>query len=247
MYGVPLLYNKPYNAYPLLEAAGAKLGRPEDASDGMPRWQDSNQKEWAFNSAVGEWERIHTIKSGDTLWKLSGLYYGTSSMGGVHAIYNVPQNKSIQGPSPDSGLIPGDVILIPGLPQPTTPPSTSDAMPIGAFPDAPPSTAGLPTVPPGGNIPVPLPSAQPAGWPSDEDYPPIHEATDMGGTGPIVLPTVTVDGDVPATTAGQTTTSGKPAQFWSTGRILAASAVGAAGLGTVIYLATKKKRRRRAS
>jgi hypothetical protein len=209
----------------------------------MPRWQDASNKTWAFNAAMGEWQRTHTIASGDTLWKLSALYYGTSSMGGVHAIYGVPQNKMIQGPSPDSGLIPGDVILIPGLPQPTTPPSTSDAMPIGAFPDEPPPIGGIPTVPPGGNLPVPVPTSAPVGWPSDDQYPPIHEASDMGGTGPIVLPTVTVEGDVPMH-ASQSTTSGKPEKFWTGGRILAASAVGAAGLGTVAYLATRKKRRR---
>jgi hypothetical protein len=240
MNGVPLLYNRPYNAYPLLDAAGAKLGRPEDASANMPRWQDSNGKPWAFNASMGEWQRVHTIASGDSLWKLSGLYYGTSSLGGVHAIYAVPQNKTIQGPSPDSGLIPGDVILIPGLPQPTTPPSTSDAMPIGSFPDAPP-TSSIPTVPPGGNLPVPVPTSAPAGWPSDEQYPPIHEPS--GGA--IVLPTVTVEGDVPAMPVGSTTTTGQHSdKFWTGGRVLAASAVGAAGLGTIVFLATRKKRRR---
>lgn len=242
--GYPLLYNRPYNAYPLLEAAGASAGRAEDASAGMARWNDAQDKEWAFNDALGEWERVHTIKSGDTLWKLSGLYYGTSSLDGVHAIYGVPQNKTIQGPSADKGLIPGDVILIPGLPQPTVPPSTSDAAPIGVFPDLPPTIGGIPTVSPGGNMPVPLPSAQPINWPEDDAYPPIH----VPSGGAIVLPTVNVEGTVPgATTADYTTTSGGTApKFWSTGRIVAASAAGVAGVGLLAYLASKKRRRRAA-
>lgn len=231
-------YNRAYSAFPLLEASGAGAGHAEDASAGMSRWIDANSKTWAFNDSVGEWERTHTIVSGDTLWKLSGKYYGTSSIDGVHAIYNVPQNRAIQGQSPDKGLIPGDVILIPGLPQPTVPPSTSDAAPIGVFPDLPPPIGGVLTVPPGGNMPVPLPSAQPVDWPEDDPYPPIH----VPSGGSIVLPNMTVEGSVPGTMVSSTTTSGKP-RFWSTGRILAASAAGAAGVGILAFLATRKRRR----
>lgn len=233
----PLLYSRPYNAFPMLEASGAKAGHPEDASATMPRYIDGSNQSWAWNAMMREWQIPHTIKTGNTLFKLSGIYYGASSLDGVHAIYAVPQNKAIQGSSPDSGLIPGDVILIPGLPQPKPAPSTSDSNPL-AFPDVPP-TGPLATIPPGGMLPVPVPTSAPESWPTGEQFPP---SSGVGDDGTVVLDTVTVEGTVPSG-------AGKPApeSFWTTGRIVAASAVGAVGIGTLIYLASKKKRRRRAA
>lgn len=238
--GYSMYANRPYSAYPLLEASGAAAGHAQDASAGMARWIDNNQKTWAFNTSAGEWQRLHTIVTGDTLWKISGLYYSAPSLDGVHAIYGVPQNKAIQGSSPDKGLIPGDVILIPGLPQPALPPQGSDS-PVGAFPDAPPPIAGVPTVPPGSGLPVPLPTTAPTDWPSDDQYPPVH----VPSGGVVTLPTVNVEGTVPSTADWhQETPAGSTAKpkFWSTGRILAASAAGVAGVGLLAFLATRKRR-----
>jgi hypothetical protein len=187
---------------------------------------------------MGEWELPHTIKSGDTLWKLSAAYYGKSSMGGVHAIYGVPQNKAIQGPSADSGLIPGDVILIPGLPQPAVAPAASDAMP-STLPQQPlDGTPPTPT-PAGSPLPAPVASGAPVGWPTDVPYPPtsasggaiVVPATNGGP--PTVIP-VTITGDAPAKAA---------AKFWTGGRIALASAAGVLGVGTILWLAMRKPKR----
>jgi hypothetical protein len=62
--------------------------------------------------------RVYTIPTAGLpqgLWGLSAVMYGASSMPGVNAIYNVPQNKAIQGPDKNTGLIPGDTILIPNM------------------------------------------------------------------------------------------------------------------------------------
>lgn len=241
-----LMYAPPRRLPPMLEAAGSKSGHPEDASAGMPKWTDASNQQWAFNAAMGEWQMPHLIRSGDTLWKLSGLYYGKSSLDGVHAIHNVPQNLKIQGPSADSGLIPGDVILIPGLPQPSQAPAAADTTP-NATPQTPITSPPVPTAP-GSPVPFPLPSSAPANWPTNIPYPPtqtpsgpdIVPATYTGSTAPTVLPEVTVVGDVPASSG----TAAKQKPFWTGGRIAIASGVGVVGLGTVIYLATRKKRRR---
>lgn len=240
-----LMYAPPRRLPPFLEAAGSKSGHPEDASTGMPKWTDASNQSWAFNQAMGQWQIPHIIRSGDTLWKLSGLYYGKSSLDGVHAIHNVPQNKAIQGPSADSGLIPGDIILIPGLPQPAQAPAAADTTPMGA-PQTPVMAPPVPTAP-GSPLPFPVPSSAPTGWPTSIPYPPtqtpsgpdIVPASWSGSEpAPIVLPTVDVEGQVPASSSS--TQKG----FWTGGRIAIASGVGLVGLGTVIYLATRKKRRR---
>src|SRR5262245_37099954 len=202
---------------PMLEAAGAKSGHPEDAGAGMPSWIDGTGKKWVFNRAMGEWQVPHTIKSGDTLWKLSGVYHGKPSLPGVHAIYNVPQNKAIQGPSADSGLIPGDVILIPGLQQPSQAPAASDAPPI-AVPQTPVTAPPVPT-PPGSPLPFPVPSNIPISWPSDLDYPPTQSpsggdivlTSTGGGVHPEVLPTTTV--------TGMAASKPKAEPFWTTTKI----------------------------
>jgi hypothetical protein len=238
------LYQPPRLLPPFLEAAGAKSGHPEDASAGMPKWTDASNQKWAFNAVMGEWQIPHTIRSGDTLWNLSGLYYGNKSLGGVHAIHGVPQNLKIQGPSADSGLIPGDVILIPGLSQPSQAPAASDATP-GSVPQVPVLSPPIPT-PAGSPMPFPVPSTIPASWPTDLGYPPntggpsptgadVVLTSSGGGTHPTVLPTVDVHGNV----------GPQKDQFWTGGRIAIAAGVGVVGLGTVAYLATRKKRRRR--
>ncbi|MGH7605572.1 MAG: hypothetical protein ACRENK_16455 [Gemmatimonadaceae bacterium] len=236
-HAVPKIYARPYNSFPILEASGAKAGHPEDASVGMPHMMTASNEPWAWNQMMGQWQYCHTIKSGDTLFKLSGLYYGTSSLSGVHAIYGVPQNKSIQGPSPDSGLIPGDVILIPGLPQPSTAPAAADTIPMGV-PDLPPIGMPLPTSA-GSPMPAPVVSGSPQGWPTDLPYPPVSMPAGTTIDYPSdTLPEVTVVGDVPP---------GSTEPFWTNGRIAIAAGAGVLGLGTIVWLATRKKKRRRAA
>lgn len=244
-YEVPRLYNRPYTTYPVLEAAGAAAGHTQDASRGMPTMQKPDGSIWAFNASMGEWQYVYTVKHGDTLYALSGLFYGQKSLPGVHAIYNVPQNKVIQGPSADSGLIPGDVILIPGLPQPAAAPAASDSIP-SSIPQSPsPTTIFTPTSA-GSSLPVPVVSAAPPGWPSTLPYPPVNapSGTDIipasyDGSNVETLPTVQVTGTVPGSSSGT-------GQFWTTGRIALAAGAGVIGLGTIAFLATRKKRRRAA-
>lgn len=164
------------------DAGGAKAGRPEDASAGFRRITDAQGLPWAWNPVANEWQRIHTIRSGDTLWNLSGTYYGTKSLPGVRAIFNVPQNKAIQGASPDTGLIPGDRILIPGLRQPAAAPiEVSEPGPVEVptpEPDeptigvTPPDVVTVPPIPsiPGDLIPAP-PEGIPVGAPAPEPSP----------------------------------------------------------------------------
>lgn len=241
----PLVYAHRKNTNPLLDAAGAAAGHAQDASAGMTHWVSPSNEPWAWNPVDGEWQYIHTMKSGDTLWKLSGLYYGTSSLDGVHAIYGVPQNKAIQGPSPDSGLIPGDEILIPGLPQPRPAPATSDSIPT-SLPDLPPSGPPQATSP-GVGLPGPVQTSAPSGWPGDLQFPPQPVSTgsdiNIPSNGEIVLPTTEIDGDVDSTDVS--TTGGQPA-FWTGGRIALAAGAGVVALGTIVWLATRKKRRRAA-
>lgn len=239
----PLIYQRPFNSFPMLEASGAAAGHAQDASAGLNTMTDASNAEWAWNPGSGEWQMLHTIASGDTLWKLSGLYYGTSSLDGVHAIYDVPQNKAIQGPSADSGLIPGDVILIPGLPQPSTAPAAADAVPQ-SLPQVPTGIFTLPTAA-GSPLPAPVPSGAPDNWDPTTPYPPVNAPS--GGA--IVLPTTYVTGDDAPMTVGSsstpTTTSATP--FWTHGRIAVAAGAGVIGLGTVVWLMTRKKKGRRAA
>jgi hypothetical protein len=98
------------------EAAGALAGHPQDASAGLEAAQVGTQT-WAFNTSMGEWQRVYTVT---TLPQgLSGVaqqVYGDPTK--WTDIYNVPQNKAIQGPNPNAGLITGDKILIPHLQRP---------------------------------------------------------------------------------------------------------------------------------
>jgi hypothetical protein len=245
-YDVPRLYNRPYQTYPMLEAAGAAAGTPQDASRGMPVMQRPDGSTYAFNATMGEWEYVYRIKSGDTLFNLSGTFYGTKSLAGVHAIYNVPQNKAIQGPSADSGLIPGDIILIPGLAQPSPAPAAADSIP-SSMPQVPAQTTIYTPTSPGSPLPVPVPSSAPSGWPATIPYPPVNAPSgtnidfpsDGSGGDITTLPTVQVVGNEP----GSPTSSGG---FWTGGRIALAAGAGIVGLGTLAYLATRKKRRRAA-
>ncbi|HXS82638.1 MAG TPA: hypothetical protein VN896_07935 [Methylomirabilota bacterium] len=224
------------------ESGGAAHGGPEDASEGLAKMQD-RKGTWAFNDVMGEWEFVHTIKSGDTLFYLSGWYYGTPSLDGVRAIYHVPQNRAIQGPSPDRGLIPGDKILIPALPQPATAPQGSDTHP--AEPPATPPSGVSPVGAPGNAFPGPTPATVPEGWPEGEPFPPVQvpsgDAIEVpsspSGAHPVLVSTST-----PATTTGSTRKG-----FWTPGKVALAAGVGLTGTALILYLALRKPKRRRAA
>lgn len=130
--------------YTEIEAGGARAGVTETAAAGLEKRSDAEGRVWAWNPEMDQWQLLHEIAWGDTLWNLSRTYYGQPSLEGVRAIHEVPQNYAIQGPSPDHGLIPGDVILIPDLQQPFEelaatfdPAPTAEPAPTGDAPAAP--------------------------------------------------------------------------------------------------------------
>ena len=238
----PLLAMKPPTV-PMLplysaEAAGMAAARPQDATEGLVSFVDPNNVRWYWNPAMDQWQLARTVRSGDTLWAMTKFYYGGFSRSGVTAIHEVPQNLAIQGPSADVGLIPGDVILIPNLPQPNTPPPSSSTLPEHAVT---PPTPGPPDVtPPGVGQPSVVTQAAPAGWPAGVAWPGATDGSIMvPSNGPISgADTISTHqahppGHVPA----------QPAPFWTKGRIALAAGVGAVGVGTIIYLATRPKRR----
>jgi hypothetical protein len=232
------------------DAAGMRAGVAEDATTGLGSITDGAGLAWYWNTATSEWQRAHTIVSGDTLWKLSKVYYGSFSLPGVAMIHEVPQNLAIQGPNKDTGLIPGDVILIPGLPQPAAAPAGANAPPLDLSNVQVPLVGGDPGTwspirnPPGVDTVASV--DLPAGWPPGVDYPPTGTVP-SGGT--IVLPEVIVTGDVPTNgdvvlVGADTATTKKAEPFWTGGRIAIGVALGLAGIGTIAYLATRKPKRR---
>lgn len=107
------------------EAAGAVAGHGQDASAGMQQTTVSGVT-WAYNAAMAEWQRVYPVVSlPNGLSGLAAQFYGDPTR--WPEIYNVPQNKAIQGPNPNTGLIPGDTILIPGLAQPGPAPGPTPA------------------------------------------------------------------------------------------------------------------------
>ncbi len=203
-------------AHPAFDAgARAAPPIPQDGSVGLTKYTDAQGAIWAWNPIDKEWQRLHQIRSGDTLWKMAGTYYGGPSLEGVHAIHHVPQNKAIQGGDANTGLIPNDIILIPQLPQPVAPPATSggSVTPIGEVPQVP--TPGvLDSTIPGfsapGTFPIPV------------SIPTIP--------GEIIIP---APGEIPPPEA---ITVGAPApaaadSFWTTGKMVAAGAAVVAGAG----------------
>lgn len=223
-------------AHPALDA-GARSAPPvpQDASAGMARYTDAEGHVWAYNPVSDEWQRTHIIRSGDTLWKLSGVYYGSSSLGGVREIFNVPQNKAIQGGSPDTGLIPDDIILIPSLPQPVAPPGTGggSSIPIEEVPQTP----SLPTAPPDATIPgASIPGTIPIDYQFPQEIPSVISAP-----GEVQIPSL------PAPTPVSTAPTGPngaaaPEKFWTTPKIVAAGAGVVVLGGGLVYLATRKRR-----
>lgn len=136
----------------MTEAAGAAAGGPELAHAGLETATDDRGQLWALNGS--EWQAVHLVRTGDTLWNISGRYYGTPSVTGVRQIHAVARNRAVQGPDPNAGLIPGDQILIPGLVQPIAESSPVEATapndyPVGVANDVMPAGGG-------GGLPVPI-------------------------------------------------------------------------------------------
>ena len=157
--------NQPHpNLMLVPDAGGSSAGYPQDASEGLQRQSDTQANVWAWNPIFDEWQRLHSGIWGDTLWNRANTYYGAPSLSGGHAIHHVDQNYAIQGPSADTGLIPGDVILIPGLPSSFAPPAGPAPTPPPVIveppePAPPPVVIAPPTIPvpgaPGAIVPDP--------------------------------------------------------------------------------------------
>lgn len=232
-----------------VEVAGQAQGGPADASEGLNKINVGEQT-WAWNPIYDEWQLLRMIRSGDTLWNMSGQYYGERSVPGVRRIGNVEQNRPILGSSYDRA-VPGDVILIPGLDQPgaappSPPPGGAQPPPGGAVPPTPPD------LPPIGGIdwtsPEPPPNWPPyLPWPPDQVAPPDAPPVDVPDVPP---PVVVGPGEPPAgaepTPVGATTPGGEREGWWTTGRIALVGGLAVVTTGLIVWGATRgsKKRKR---
>lgn len=78
-----------------------------------PIWTFEGER-WIENPQAGnELQLIYAVRSGDSLSRIAREFYDNPAA--WPPIYAVPQNRAMQGPSPDRGLFPGDEILIPEL------------------------------------------------------------------------------------------------------------------------------------
>lgn len=221
------------------EAAGQAQGGAADASEGLAKMNDARGT-WAYNTLQDEWQLLHVIRSGDTLWAMGNRYYGQSSVANVHRIGNVPQNRPIVG-SDYAQCVPGDVLLIPGLEQPGN--AVPAPPPGGAVP--PPEGANPPGLPdfPGVDWTSPTP---PPNWPSDWPWPPLQ------GQPPITTP---VETPAPTPGPGQgaepiqvgAPSPGAPARasWWTPGKIALVGGLSLAGVGLIVWGATRGAKGRR--
>jgi hypothetical protein len=241
------------------EAGGQAQGGPADASIGMTIHND-DRGSWAFNPLYSQWMLLHIVQSGDTLWNLSGRYYGERSTAGVHLIGQIEQNRPILG-NDYRQAIPGDVILIPDLAQPGEPPAPG---PPAAEPGPGEPVPG-PGDPPLGGAPDPvagLPATPPPGWPPGMPWPPVLVTPEPRETPPgdeqgpdIIDPGDYIGGDditgaEPILTGGETAIEPAPAEpWWTTTRIALIGGLGLATVGLIVWGATRgsKKPRRRSS
>lgn len=108
---VPMFYAR--------EARGALTGQLQDASAGLQKAVDASGQLWAWNPVVTppQWQRVHELAAGETIWNLLLDWYGTRSIDLVHKVRDVPQNTPILG-GDAAQAYPGDVILVPDLEQP---------------------------------------------------------------------------------------------------------------------------------
>lgn len=198
------------------EAGGKLTGKVENAAAGLETKADSSGAVWAWYQT--QWAKIHTLKSGQTLWSLAIKYYGNGS--GWTKIRDFGPNKSIVGADGASAFA-GERILIPGLPAPFPPPS-----------------AQLPAPSPG----APLSKEAPAGWPAAVPWPPGEspELPPPEEPLPVVYQPTAAQGAAAGSAAAAAGEPPKP--FWTTGRIAVAAGAGAIGVGLIVYLATRKRR-----
>lgn len=247
---MPALYLIQSGAF---DTAGQAANKIEDASAGMQKQPDSSGNVWAWNPRAGQWMRIVVQKADGTtiLSTLAKKFYNDANR--WREIAQLAENNPIVGDMGDKA-IPGDTILIPNLQQPFNPPS--GVTPTGGSATDTPVAIDVP--PAGGGsgvltIPAGLPNDPPAGWPSGLPWPGSQPGS---GVGPTPIPT----GDVPTpigtssntppekTPTGMTTTSSTSKdeeKFWTPTKIAVAGVAGTALVVGVIFLATRKKRRRR--
>lgn len=218
----------------LPEADGIGQGGAADASAGLQKVEGSWRGEvrtWAWNPVYSEWQLLHVLREGDTLWNMGGTYYGQRSVANVHRICDLEQNAPIIGADSDCAQgVPGDILLIPGLTQPEDQPPASP--PGGATP------------PPGGieppDVPTdPISDERPPGYPDEYPWPPGWS------TSPVETP---IDEEPPA----EATPIGAPIEttegrgWWTPGKIALVGGLGAATLGLIIWgVASAKKPKRR--
>lgn len=245
----------------VVEAGGQTANKIEDASAGMQRAPDGAGNVWAYNARAGQWMRLVVQKADGTtiLSTLAKKFYNDANR--WREIANLAENTPICGSQGDK-CIPGDTILIPNLSQPFAPPAgatptgdTPSPVVVGDVPTPTPTGTGSITIPGIGAVPIPTGDTPPPGWPSGIPWPPTGTPTQVG-TGDTPSPTGDVPtpvpgggtGDTPAKTpAGSTsiTTTKGEEPFWTPVKIGVAVVGGVAILGTVVYFATRKKRRSR--
>lgn len=211
------------------EASGIGQGGPADASAGLSKVQGTFRGEaatWAWNPIDAEWQLCHILTDRNTLWDMGGHYYGTKSRANVHRIGNVEQNRAIIGADSDYAQgVPGDILLIPGLAQPSgltpqPPPGGSVPEPGGAVPPLPPSEPG----------------GRPPGYPPDWEWPPgwstspVEPPAELPG-----LPEPTEPGGaVPTPIGADTGTTGRTS-WWTPAKIALVGGMGVATLGLIVW------------
>jgi len=180
---------------------------------------DVDGRQWAANPDMeGQLQLLHTIASGDSLSKLAGQYLANG--GRWTEIRNVPQNRALQGPDANTGLFPGDVVLIPNLVAPTLPASAAQPTPTVFSPATVPSvlsavSPGQPTA-----LPSPAGTSLPGGAVLVSDQPGLQ-----GGTPVTTIDELTIEGEVP---------------FWTPPKVAMAAIVGTGAVFGVLYLVNKR-------
>jgi len=224
------------------EAGGQAQGGPADASEGLSKvsgtWH-GQARTWAWNPVYSEWQLLHVIREGDTLWRMGQTYYGESSTANVRRICNLEQNAPIIGADRDCAQgVPGDVLLIPGLEQPSNQPPASP--PGGAVP--PPDGYEPPTFPTDPGL-----DQRPPGYPDDWPWPPVWDTTPAEPPAEPAEPTEPTEPAEPEP-VGAITRPGTSQKFWTAGKIVAAAGGGLGVLGLIVWAAVaagKPKRRKR--
>ena len=217
----------------LMGAAGIGQGGPADASAGLQKVEGSwngEARTWAWNPVYSQWQLLHVIREGDTLWNMGGTYYGQRSVANVHRICHVEQNAPIIGADSDCAQgVPGDVLLIPDLEQPGEQPPASP--PGGAVP--PPGGFEPPTTPTD-----PITDERPPNYPDDWPWPPGWS------TSPVETPGEEPGGAEP-TPIGAPIQRTEPAKWWTPGKIALVGGLGATTLGLIVWAVAKSKKPRR--